>query len=148
MGDKKQPHVISANFTLEEFACPCCSRVSIDFRLLESLQALRDSIGKPIIVSSGFRCQKRNLEVGGAFASTHLIGLAADIIVPGMTPLELLSKAEICGWLAGFGVSEKFLHVDVRNGAREYWHFQRGIAVSCTREKIFRLAEYETSTEG
>jgi hypothetical protein len=43
------------------------------------LQPIRDKYGKPIIVSSGFRCAKLNKAVGGSKTSQHVKGEAADI---------------------------------------------------------------------
>ena len=43
------------------------------------LQPLRDKIGKPIIINSGYRCPAVNARVGGADKSAHLYGRAADI---------------------------------------------------------------------
>jgi uncharacterized protein YcbK (DUF882 family) len=43
------------------------------------LEALRRAWGAPVIVNSGWRCEAHNIEVGGARASRHLIGCAADI---------------------------------------------------------------------
>jgi len=43
------------------------------------LQPIRDSWGKPIVVSSGFRCQTLNTKLGGANNSDHKYGAAADI---------------------------------------------------------------------
>ena len=43
------------------------------------LDPLREAYGKPIIVTSGYRCQKLNSAVGGAKTSQHLTGEAADI---------------------------------------------------------------------
>ena len=43
------------------------------------LDPLRERFGKPIIVSSGFRCQDLNKAVGGAATSQHMKGEAADI---------------------------------------------------------------------
>ena len=129
---------LTVNFTLAEFACPCCSQVSADFRLVSGLQALRESIQKPIVISSAFRCVKHNIEVGGAENSNHKIGTAADIIVPGMKPLDLLLAAESVRWLQGFGYGERFLHVDVRS-YREYWYYNRGVAIPCTRERLIRF---------
>lgn len=43
------------------------------------LQPLRDAFGKSIIVTSGYRCSELNKAVGGAKASEHLTGCAADI---------------------------------------------------------------------
>lgn len=43
------------------------------------LDPLREAYGKPIIVTSGFRCKELNKVVGGANTSQHLTGQAADI---------------------------------------------------------------------
>ena len=43
------------------------------------LDPLREAYGKPIIVSSGYRCAKLNKIVGGASSSQHLTGNASDI---------------------------------------------------------------------
>ncbi|MDE7127672.1 MAG: hypothetical protein K2O58_07250 [Bacteroidales bacterium] len=43
------------------------------------LQPLRDRCGTPLKINSGFRCPELNTAVGGAPASQHLRGEAADI---------------------------------------------------------------------
>lgn len=43
------------------------------------LDPLREAYGKPIVVNSGYRCEKLNKLVGGAKKSQHLTGQAADI---------------------------------------------------------------------
>lgn len=43
------------------------------------LDPLRNAWGKPIIVTSGYRCQALNKAVGGAENSQHTKGQAADI---------------------------------------------------------------------
>ena len=49
-------------------------------RLVERvLDPLREAYGKPITVNSGYRCPALNRAVGGAAASQHLTGEAADI---------------------------------------------------------------------
>jgi len=47
------------------------------------LEPLRKAMGKPIIISSGFRCEKLNKAVGGVYNSQHLKGQAADIDIQG-----------------------------------------------------------------
>ena len=45
------------------------------------LDPLRDSWGKAIKVTSGYRCEKLNKAVGGASTSVHMLGYAADLQV-------------------------------------------------------------------
>ena len=46
------------------------------------LQPLRDYLGCPVIVTSGFRCAELNKKIGGKPNSHHLMGYAADFVVP------------------------------------------------------------------
>ena len=48
---------------------------------MEVLQPLRDHLGKPVVISSGFRSEEVNRAVGGVKGSQHLKGEAADIHV-------------------------------------------------------------------
>ena len=43
------------------------------------LQPLRNHLGKPVVINSGFRSQAVNMAVGGAKNSQHTKGEAADI---------------------------------------------------------------------
>lgn len=52
------------------------------------LDPLREAYGKPIIVTSGYRCPKLNAAVGGAASSQHVRGEAADIRSVADTPEE------------------------------------------------------------
>ena len=47
------------------------------------LEPLRVAMGKPIKISSGYRCEKLNKAVGGVYNSQHLKGQAADIDIQG-----------------------------------------------------------------
>lgn len=52
------------------------------------LDPVRQRWGKPLIVTSGYRCAELNKLVGGTANSQHLHGLAADIVVVGCNPIE------------------------------------------------------------
>lgn len=130
---------LTPNLTLAEFACPCCSQVSADYRLVSGLQELREKIQKTIIIASAFRCAKHNQEIGGDACSNHLIGTAADIIVPGWSLSDLLEAAERIQWFNGLGLSERYVHVDVRS-RREYFYYNRGVAIPCTRDRLMHIA--------
>jgi hypothetical protein len=50
-----------------------------------TLEPLRDYLGKPISITSGYRSIEINDAIGGAIDSQHTKGQAADIHVSGMT---------------------------------------------------------------
>lgn len=52
------------------------------------LDPLREVYGKPIVVSSGYRCARLNRAVGGVAKSQHLTGQAADIRSVSRSPAE------------------------------------------------------------
>lgn len=56
-------------------------------RLADYLDNIRVKFGKPILVSSGYRCPLLNQAVGGAVNSQHLKGLAADLVCADMEKL-------------------------------------------------------------
>lgn len=76
-----------------------------DARALEYLQLLvrnvldplRESLGRPITVSSGYRSPLVNRAVGGASSSQHVLGQAADIVVPGMHVTEVVARIRALG---------------------------------------------------
>jgi len=62
------------------------------------LEPLRVALDRPVVVTSGYRSREVNALVGGAKNSHHLSGRAADIQVPGMTPIEVcraIAEAEL-----------------------------------------------------
>ena len=88
--------------------------MKIDPELVRKLQQLRDRIGKPISITSGYRCPAHNRAVGGATQSQHLTGKAADITVKGMAPAVVADHAEAVGF-GGIGRYATFTHVDTRS---------------------------------
>ena len=70
--------------------------------LLGVLDGLREFYGKPIRISSGFRCAELNRLVGGSPTSAHVIGYAADL-QPVQGSFEEF-KAEVLEWLDKSGV--------------------------------------------
>ncbi len=61
------------------------------------LQPLRDKLGKPMIITSGFRSKKVNELVGGVDPSQHLYGQACDFVVNGMTPAQVVEFVKNSG---------------------------------------------------
>ena len=122
---------LSANFNVSEFLCHgsgCCTEGQIDDKLVAILQNIRDHFGKPVYISSAYRCETWNKKVGGVSRSYHSYGQAADIKVDGISPAEVAKYAESIGVL-GIGLYETdkdghFVHVDTRT-TKSYWYGQK-----------------------
>lgn len=111
---------ISKWFTDKEFQCQghgCCKKDTLPTKeLLDALDALRELVGLPIVVTSGVRCEAHNKAIGGAAESYHVKGMAADIYVPRMDMKILQKVIENSGLFGGIGVYKSWIHVDVRKG--------------------------------
>ena len=114
---EKEGHLILGRwFKVKEFACKDGSPVVfIDEYLWTVLDILRKKIGKPVIITSGYRTPTRNKKVGGAKYSYHMRGMAADIRVNGMTPKQVANELnKIVPDECGIIVYENWVHFDVR----------------------------------
>jgi len=59
----------------------------------EKMDAIREMLGKPVLVSSGYRNAEVNALVGGSKTSAHLQGLAVDFTCPGYGSPLAVAKA-------------------------------------------------------
>lgn len=74
------------NFKLSEFSnrpMPEAIRQNIEKLVRHLLDPLRNALGYPVQITSGYRNAEHNRRVGGVFNSDHLRGCAADFILPG-----------------------------------------------------------------
>jgi len=100
------------HFKLEEFACPCCGQVHMNEEFLLKLDDLRDRCRFPFVITSGYRCEKHNAEIGGVKDSAHVKGLAVDIAVSsGSQRFDIISNGLLLG-ITRFGPAKKFIHID------------------------------------
>ena len=87
------------HFTIQELsASATAERLTIDNtppraaqRMLtilveQLLDPIRRRYGAPIIITSGYRCPALNTAVGGVANSHHIVGCAADIVAPLLSP--------------------------------------------------------------
>lgn len=107
---------IGQHFKVREFACKDGSQiVFIDSYLVSILDILRNQVGKPIIINSGYRTPERNKLVGGAKYSYHMRGMAADIRIDGMGAKEIANKLNaIIPNECGIIVYKTWVHIDTR----------------------------------
>ena len=94
-------------------------------KLAANLQVLRDRLGVPIRVNSGYRSPSHNAAVKGARFSQHLLGTAADIAVSGYTTkkvAEVIEELIKSGLMkeGGLKAYNTFVHYDIR-GVRARW---------------------------
>lgn len=67
---------------------PAWARQNIVALVQNILDPLREAFGKPIYVTSGYRCPRLNAAVGGVANSNHMKGLAADIRATGKYQID------------------------------------------------------------
>ena len=136
--EKGEKIKVSDNFSSTEFDCHgsgCCSKTTLDSKLVQYLQDIREHFGAPITVNSGYRCQTHNKKIGSSSGSYHTKGMAADISVKGVAPSEVAKYAESIGIL-GIGLYETskdgyFVHIDTRT-TKSFWYGQ-----ACAKRTTF-----------
>ncbi|MEM6986165.1 MAG: D-Ala-D-Ala carboxypeptidase family metallohydrolase [Pseudomonadota bacterium] len=93
---------LSRHFSLEEFEfsqlavrrgfdnrVPDIKLTNLRHLVHSLLQPLRDILGVPVEIRSGYRCPRLNREMAGSRNSAHLHGLAADLWVVNLSVFEL-----------------------------------------------------------
>ena len=129
---------MSPNFTLAEMVATSHKKLqdapsveviqNLQHLCIHVLQPLRDAIGRPVYITSGYRSAKLNAKVGGVKNSYHLRGLAADIHVDNeehaKALFEILKKNPCVGKvlreptpnpsLKGRGQRTRWIHVQTR----------------------------------
>lgn len=122
---------ISKDFRAREFDCHCqnCHETLIDDILVEDLQRMRDALGGPLYINSGYRCsgyQETLRRFGYETAkgrSTHEDGLAADVQTKRHRGSVLAEQAEAAGFLA-IGIAKWWVHVDTRQDKYRRWSYE------------------------
>ena len=85
----------------------------MDETFVRMLEMMRISLGEPMVITSGFRCEKHNEEIGGAPYSAHLRGLAADIAILNDSYRYRLLKLAILFDIPRIGIGRTYIHLDI-----------------------------------
>ncbi len=121
---------LSKYFASSEFECSCylCSEVWIDTDLIILLDKIREYVGQPVHITSGYRCSAKQecLRKAGLLTasgtSQHELGKAADIVSFDWTGAELTIVAQECG-VKAIGTGKNFIHIDTRNDKQRRWTY-------------------------
>jgi hypothetical protein len=105
-------------FKMSDFKCKCgCGEINYTPRLVKVLDDLTERFQRDVIVTSGYRCDARNKEVGGVDGSLHTEGRAIDFVVRGVSPAKVVQYlSEFDG---GLGLYERHVHIDT--GIKKRW---------------------------
>ena len=105
-------------FKLREFACNCCGKNKIDRTFVRILSAAReysknqDGSDIPFIITSGWRCENHPESIKNP-TSSHIKGLAADILVKNSRERAVILGALMEAGFSRFGIGHNFIHVDI-----------------------------------
>lgn len=112
------------NFSYKELKCKCgkcgSNGAEMNREFMDALQRLREKFGKPLVISSAYRCKNHPVERNKTTIGAHVMGVAVDIAILGTDAVELLQLAMQDPVFKGFGVSQKgasrFIHLDSGGG--------------------------------
>jgi len=115
-----QEHASWPHFSAAELACQCgCGRHEMEDSFLTDLEKLRTAFGKPMVVTSAFRCPTHNAQASQTgLSGPHTTGKAVDIKIAGADAHRLLTLALQQGCFTGIGISQagshntRFIHLD------------------------------------
>ena len=91
--------MLTKNFSSAEMMCSCgCGEDSMDPDFMSILQNIRDEMQRPLRISSGVRCAKRNMQVSstgknGPHVPRTTGTMASDILIAGADALRLIDIA-------------------------------------------------------
>lgn len=115
---------LQTHFTGTEMACKDGTKEYMYApELMRVLENIREHFNKPVIINSGYRTPEWNTKVRGAKNSYHMKGMAADIVVKGVSTKQVAEYAnEIMKNHGGVIRYTNFVHVDVREG-----YYRKGV---------------------
>ena len=102
-------------FNYSEFDSPDVqgSGQLMDKGFLSMLDEIRELVGEPIIITSGFRTPAHNEAINGVEGSSHTKGLAVDIAVRNSRMRFKLLNALLEVGINRIGIADNFIHIDI-----------------------------------
>lgn len=105
----------SKYFSPRELRCKHTGKLEISAVLVSKLDQLREKMGNPIVVTSGYRDRSHPVEAVKAIPGRHAQGIAVDVAISGHNKFDLIRTAMELGF-NGIGINLKkgFIHLDLR----------------------------------
>jgi uncharacterized protein YcbK (DUF882 family) len=105
---------------LSELRCPCCGEIIIDDAFLARLRLAREIAGVPFVITSGYRCEKHNEEIGSS-SRNHVEGKAADIRATNGPARGKILKGLYKAGFERVGIRKDFIHCDTMEAVESCW---------------------------
>lgn len=119
----------SKNFSGRELRCKCeqcqqelpnkCTQEAVD-----ALQRIREEFGKPMHITSAYRCRWHPKEIKKQTVGRHRQGLAFDVAVPWGNERMVLVMLAIKHGAVRLGFGKTFLHIDFDTTAPTSWTYK------------------------
>jgi len=119
--EKDEKEKVINCFNSLEYACDCKEKfctgfpVSMNTELVEKIGILRSLVNDPVLVVSGIRCEKQNINCDGSKYSFHKLGRAVDIKCENLSVDELAKVAESLELLVIRDYKEGVVHCQWNN---------------------------------
>lgn len=102
-------------FSIEELKCKHCGKLNMSLVFVERLDTLRERVGFPLVISSGYRCPEHNNAVSNTGLNGPHTKSAVDIAVDRAKARIVLREALLMEF-SGIGIQQKgtgrFIHLD------------------------------------
>jgi hypothetical protein len=102
-------------FKISEFDDPTLpgSGDRVSSKLIMLLNQIREKCDFPFFITSGYRTEAHNRDVGGGQYSEHLDGLAVDISAPGSRQKFAIVQAALEFGINRIGIGANFVHLGI-----------------------------------
>ena len=132
--EKDVKQSLSSHFLSTELQCQCkyksCVEQKISQDLLDKLEIVRNKYGKPLKITSAYRCEKHQAYLRKSGIQTavnksqHELGNAVDVRPLGMSEDNMDELFELLETeFQAIGIAKNFYHVDVRSDKTRRWDY-------------------------
>lgn len=93
-------------------ACAHCGEMKLNDAFMQKVVEIRRAIGRPFMVTSGYRCPEHNNKVSkSGLTGPHTTGRAMDVAADSRLRYLIVEQALIQG-MTRIGIARTFIHLD------------------------------------